>query len=52
MEIEFQNALRFILRNVDCDEWLEEYFPKQMAVYHQAIQQTREQFIKQLNNAR
>ena len=52
MEIEFQNALRFIHSNVDYDEWLEQYFPKQMAVYHQAIEQTREQLLHQLNNSR
>ena len=52
MEIEFQNALRFIHHHVDYDQWLEEYFPTQMAVYHQAINQTREQMLQQLNNSR
>ena len=28
---------------------LEEYFPKQMEVYHHAIEQTREQLMNQLN---
>ena len=35
--------------NVDKDEWLEEYFPKQMEVYHHAIEQTKEQILNQLN---
>jgi len=52
VEIEFQNALRFIHNHVDYDEWLEEYFPKQMAIYHQAIEQTREQLLQQLNTSR
>ena len=29
------------------DEWLEEYFPSQMEAYHNAINQTREQLLKQ-----
>jgi len=28
---------------------LEEYFPKQMEVYHHAIEQTREQLMNQMN---
>ncbi len=32
--------------NFDRDKWLEEYYPKQMEVYHQAIEQTREQLLQ------
>ena len=31
------------------DAWLEEFFPKQMEVYHNAIEQTKEQLLKQIN---
>ena len=49
MEISRQLALAFIRNQIDKDEWLEEHFPKQMEVYHNAIQQTREQLIEQIN---
>ena len=35
---------------VEKDEWLEEHFPKQMEIYHNAIQQTREQLLNQQIN--
>ena len=35
--------------NIEKDEWLEQYFPKQMEVYHNAIEQTKEQILNQLN---
>ena len=34
---------------IEKDEWLEQYFPKQMEVYHNAIEQTKEQILNQLN---
>ena len=34
---------------IDKDGWLEEHFPKQMEVYHRAIEQTREQLISMKN---
>ena len=43
IEIERELAIKFI------NEWLEEYFPKQMEVYHNAIEQTREQLLNQIN---
>ncbi|EFI72601.1 hypothetical protein SAMN05444375_11654 [Segatella baroniae B14] len=49
IEIDRQIAIRFINDNIDKDEWLEEYFPKQMEVYHHAIEQTREQILSQMN---
>jgi hypothetical protein len=52
VEIELENALRFLHHEIDYDQWLEDYFPKQMAVYHQAIEQTKEQILQQLNNMR
>ena len=49
IEIDRQLAIKFINENIEKDEWLEEYFPKQMEVYHNAIEQTREQILSQLN---
>ena len=40
----------FIRDQVEKDQWLEEHFPKQMEVYRNAIQQTREQLLKQQLN--
>lgn len=34
---------------IEKDEWLEEFFPKQMEIYHNAIEQTKEQLLNQLN---
>ena len=49
VEIELQQAILFIHDRIEKNAWLEEYFPKQMEVYHQAIEQTREQILGQLN---
>ena len=49
MEIEREQAIRFIHDNIEKDAWLEEFFPKQMEVYHNAIEQTKEQLLKQIN---
>lgn len=49
IEIERELAIKFINDNIEKDAWLEEYFPKQMEVYHNAIEQTREQILNQLN---
>jgi len=35
------------LNQIDKEEWLEEYFPKQMEMYHNAIEQTKEQLLQQ-----
>ena len=48
MEIERQQAIQFILDRIDKDEWLTEFFPKQMEVYRHAIEQTREQLLRAL----
>jgi hypothetical protein len=42
-------AIRFIQDEIEKDAMLEEYFPKQMEVYHHAIEQTREQLMNQMN---
>lgn len=47
MEITREQAIRFIWDNIDKDEWCEKYFPEQMKMYHNAIQQTREQLLQQ-----
>ena len=44
-----QNALLFIHDQVEKDQWLEDYFPKQMEVYHNAIEETRRQLLQQVN---
>ena len=49
VEIERQQAIQFILDRIDKDEWLTEYFPKQMEVYRNAIEQTREQLLQQIS---
>ena len=49
IEIDRQLAIKFINENIEKDEWLEQYFPKQMEVYHNAIEQTKEQILNQLN---
>ena len=49
VEITRELALLFIRDNIEKDEWLEEHFPKQMEIYHNAIQQTREQLLQQIN---
>ena len=49
IEITRMLAIKFINDNIEKDAWLEEYFPKQMEVYHNAIEQTREQILNQLN---
>ena len=49
IEIDRQLAIKFINENIEKDEWLEHYFPKQMEVYHNAIEQTKEQILNQLN---
>lgn len=49
VEIPRQVAVDFIRDRIGRDEMLEEYYPRQMAVYHQAIEQTREQILGQMN---
>ena len=49
VEIEKKQAILFINDQIEKDLWLEEYFPKQMEIYHNAIEQTKEQILKQLN---
>ena len=49
MEIEREYAIQFLLDRIDKERMLEEYYPKQMEVYHNAIEQTKENLLKQLN---
>ena len=46
IEISRQLAIDFINRNIIKDEWLEQFFPKQMQNLHAALEQTREQVIE------
>jgi hypothetical protein len=45
VEIEREQAIRFIHDNIEKDVWLEEFYPKQMEIYHNAIEQTKEQLL-------
>ena len=47
VEVEQQMAVLFLHDRIDKDEWLEEYYPKQMEMYHNAIEQTKEQLLSQ-----
>ena len=49
VEIEREQAIRCMQDNIEKDAWLEECFPRQMEVYHNAIEQTKEQLLKQIN---
>lgn len=49
VEIEPQTAIHFLLDRLDKEKMLEEYYPKQMEIYHNAIGQTREKLLQQLN---
>ena len=46
IEISRQSAIDFSNRNIIKDEWLEQFFPKQMQNLHAALEQTREQVIE------
>ena len=41
-------AIQFINDEVLKDEWREKYFPKQMEIYHQALNQTKQQIMEQI----
>ena len=45
VEIEREQAIRFSHDNIEKDVWLEEFYPKQMEIYHNAIEQTKEQLL-------
>lgn len=49
VEITRQIAVGFLQDQIDKETMLEEYYPKQMEVYRSAIEQTREQLMKQIN---
>ncbi len=49
MEIGRTQAVDFIHDRIGKDAWLEAFFPKQMEVYRNAIEQTKEQLLKQVN---
>lgn len=49
VEVPTQVAIQFILDRFDKEAMLQEYFPQQMEAYHNAIAQTKEQLLNQLN---
>lgn len=51
IEITRQLAIKFINDSIEKDEWLEQFFPKQMEVLHAALAQTREQVIEQFRQS-
>ncbi|WP_270561412.1 hypothetical protein [Bacteroides cellulosilyticus] len=51
VEIARDTAFGFMSEEIAKDAMLEEYFPKQMEVYHRAIEQTREQISSSLVKA-
>jgi hypothetical protein len=48
VEIARQTAIMFIHDQLDRDTMLEQYYPKQMEAYHNAIEQTKKQLLNQL----
>lgn len=49
VEISRQTAVKFIQGDISKEVMLEEYFPKQMEACRTAIEQTKEQLMKQMN---
>ena len=49
VEIEREQAIRFMQDNFEKDAWLEEYFPHAMEVYYNAIEHTKEHPLGKIN---
>lgn len=47
--METQTAIRFILDRADKETMLREYFPRQMEIYHNAIEQAKEQLLNRIS---
>jgi hypothetical protein len=45
VEISREMAIKFIQGEIGKDAWLERYYPKQMSIYHNAIEMTRKQLL-------
>lgn len=45
IEITRQLAIKFINDEINMDDWLSRFYPKQMTVYHKAIAQARNQLL-------
>ena len=45
IEITRKLAIAFISDQISKDSWLTRFWPKQMSVYHKAIEQTRQQLL-------
>ena len=45
IEVTRQLAIKFINDEMNLDEWLSRFYPKQMAVYHKAMTQARNQLL-------
>lgn len=45
IEITRQLALKFCNDEISMDDWLSRFFPKQMSVYHKAIEAARNQLL-------
>lgn len=45
IEISRKMAMEFTNNRISKDDWLTRFYPKQMSVYHKAIEQTRQQLL-------
>lgn len=45
IEVTRQQAIKFINDEISHDDWLTRFYPKQMTVYHKAIEQARQQLL-------
>lgn len=45
IEITIQLANKFVNDEINIDDWLSRFYPKQMTVYHKAIAQARNQLL-------
>ena len=45
IEITRKQAIAFINDQISKDSWLTRFWPKQMSIYHKAIDQTRQQIL-------
>lgn len=47
--METQTAIRFIHNRADKETMLREYYPRQMEIYHNAIEQAKEQLLNRIS---
>ncbi len=47
--IKREQVMAFLHDTISKDDWLEQYYPKQMQLYHQAMEQTTKQLLQAYN---